>query len=215
MNRYLVGAFMICIAWHPATVNRSYSCTMQDISKLHNQLRKYEAAVLFFYDGSCRKTAKRVRRFQQALAQVAQSGIYPDKALVFISLDVTKSLTQLFMQDHDIFVVNKVPTLILFKNGVIIQDQHGVVMFNEEPSRSSIRRFIDNYLALDIAQHVRQERALKRYKSVMRDRMHVYYTPYFSKIANPWNDWWGWPYYGMAQGNYGGNVGVNFFASNY
>ena len=67
-----------------------------------------------------------------------------------------------------------------------------------------------------------QERIYKRHERIMQDRIHLYYTPYFSKVANPWNDYWGWPYYGMAQGNYGGNTGVvfrnggmSFFTSNY
>lgn len=67
-----------------------------------------------------------------------------------------------------------------------------------------------------------QERLCRRYERIMKDRMHLYYSPYFSKVANPWNDYWGWPYYGMAQGNYGGNAGVafgnggmSFFGSNY
>lgn len=62
----------------------------------------------------------------------------------------------------------------------------------------------------------------ERYENLLRKRIHLYYTPYFSKVANPWNDYWGWPYYGMAQGNYGGNMGVvvgpsgfSFFGSNY
>src|SRR5580658_9013221 len=105
------------LLWHSVVINRSYTYPTRDESRLHNEIRKCEAAVVLFYDGSCRKTLKKTKKFQYTLTQLAQSGIYPRKALVFMSLDTTKPLTQLFMQDYNIIVPN-VPSLVLFKNGV-------------------------------------------------------------------------------------------------
>ena len=111
--------------------------------------------------------------------------------------------------------MDTLPSVVLFSDGMPIEDQHGIVAYTGSPSRDRLKQFIDSYLTIDIAQYVQEERAFKQYQDVIRDRAHVYYTPYFSKVANPWNGWWGWPYYGMAQGHYGGNVGVNFFGANY
>lgn len=98
-------------------------------------------------------------------------------------------------------------------------------MLSKEPSKvrsNNKREAIRGKRCRRTKEETAQERMYKRHERIMQDRIHLYYTPYFSKTANPWNDYWGWPYYGMAQGNYGGNVGVAFgnngisvFGSNY
>lgn len=178
---------------------------------LYGLLRRYKAVVILLFDSSC--ATDKTKKLKKILSQIVQSGLYPKKAVLFLPLDTTKSTTKLFMQDHDINVA--VPAVILIADGRVIRDQNGIVLFKGQSTRSDIKKFIDAYLHVDIAHYIQEERVFKRYKNIIRDRAHVYYTPYFSKVANPWNDWWGWPYYGMAQGNYGGNIGVNFFASNY
>lgn len=182
--------------------------------QLYSQLRKHKAAVILLYDGSSKQHSDTMRRLKQAFDQLAKSSFYPRRAVLFVSLDITLPVTKLFMRDNGIKDV-RVPLIILFSDGVLLKDQHGMVTFNGDPTREQLKEFIDSYIMIDIAHYVQEERAFKQYQDIIRDRAHVYYTPYFSKVANPWNDYWGWPYYGMAQGNYGGNIGVNFFASNY
>lgn len=183
-----------------------------DQNDFYQTLRRYKAAVILLYDSSC--MTDQTKKMKKIVAQIVSSGFYPKKALIFISLDIAKSDAKTFMQDYEL-KIDKFPALILFVDGQPIQDQHGIVQFKKSIARGAIKSFIDTYLHLDLAQCAQEERVFKRYKNIIRDRAHVYYMPYFSKVANPWNDWWGWPYYGMAQGNYGGNIGVNFFASNY
>lgn len=185
------------------------SCNQQDIYHL---LRRYKTAVVLLYDSSC--MTEQAKRMKKTVSQLANSAFYPKKSLLFLSLDVSKSHVKIFMQDYNL-TIDKFPALILFANSQLLQDQKGAVQFNGLATRTDIKKFIDSYLHLDLEQYAQEERVFKRYKNVIRDRAHVYYTPYFSKVANPWNDWWGWPYYGMSQGNYGGNMGINFFASNY
>lgn len=185
------------------------SCNQQDIYHL---LRRYKTAVVLLYDSSC--MTEQTKQMKKIVSQLANSAFYPKKSLLFLSLDVSKSHVKIFMQDYDL-KIDKFPALILYANSQVIQDQKGVVQFNGPVTRATIKKFIDTYLCIDLEQYAQEERMFKRYKNIVRDRTHVYYTPYFSKVANPWNDWWGWPYYGMAQGNYGGNMGINFFASNY
>lgn len=179
---------------------------------LYQLLRRYKAAVVLLYDSSC--MTEEAKQMKKIVSQIERSCFYPKKALLFLSLDVTKPNTKTFIQDYELNI-DALPALILFGDGQPMQDQHGVVRFKGVVTRGTLKKFIDTYLNLDLAQSAQEERMFKRYKNIIRDRAHVYYTPYFSKVANPWNDWWGWPYYGMAQGNYGGNFGVNFFASNY
>lgn len=192
-----------------------YQCSEQ---RLYEQIRSHKAAVIFLYDpSSCRSidhSNNSGKKFKTVFTQLASSGYYPRKAILFMQLDVTTTAGKTIIQDNNI-AVDKLPAIMLFKDGVVVEDQHGTVMLTGSPSREQLKRFIDSYITIDIAQYVQEERAFKRYQDIIRDRAHVYYTPYFSKVANPWNDYWGWPYYGMAQGNYGGNIGVNFFASNY
>ena len=114
------------------------------------------------------------------------------------------------------------PSIVLFSNGVLVEDQHGSLVITGAIQRQALKRLIDDYTSLDIAECIQAERSCARYEKIMRNRMHVYYSPYFSSVANPWNGYWGWPYYGMAQGNYGGNAGVvlgnggvSLFGSNY
>lgn len=192
-----------------------YPCGEQ---KLYDQIRKHKAVVLFLYNPSSCKCIDHsnnpLKRFKAVFAQLSTSGYYPRKAVLFMQLDVTKPAGKTIVQDNTISI-DKLPAVVLFKDGVVVEDQHGTVTLTGDPSREQLKRFIDSYITIDIAQYVQEERAFKRYQNIIRDRAHVYYSPYFSKVANPWNDYWGWPYYGMAQGNYGGNIGVNFFASNY
>lgn len=186
--------------------------------KLYDQIRKYKAVVIFLYNSSsCNSIDHRdnvAKKFKKVFSQLSSSGYYPRKAVLFMQLDVTKSAGKVIAHDNGI-AIDKLPAVVLFKDGVVVEDQHGVVMLKGNPSREQLKRFIDSYITIDIAQYVQEERVFKKYQDIIRDRAHVYYSPYFSKVANPWNDYWGWPYYGMAQGNYGGNIGVNFFASNY
>lgn len=185
------------------------SYNQQDIYHL---LRRYKTAAVLLYDSSC--MTEQAKQMKKIVSQLANSVFYPKKSLLFLSLDVSKSHVKIFMQDYNL-TIDKFPALILFANSQLLQDQKGAVQFNGPIARADIKKFIDRYLCIDLEQYAQEERVFKRYKNIVRDRAHVYYTPYFSKVANPWNDWWGWPYYGMAQGNYGGNMGINFFASNY
>ncbi len=192
----------------------SYPCSER---KIYNEIRQHKAAVVLFYDEpNCarRDTNQTLKELKGSFARLAKSGFYPRKAVRFVHANIAKSAGRTIAEDNHI-ALDKLPAVVLFSDGMPIEDQHGVVAYTGGSSRNQLKQFIDNYLSLDIAQYVQEERAFKQYQEIIRDRAHVYYTPYFSRIANPWNDWWGWPYYGQAQGNYGGNVGVNFFGSNY
>ncbi len=180
-------------------------------------MRQHKAAVVLFYDEpSCtrRDTDHIAKELKSTFARLAKSGFYPRKAVRFLQANVAQSAGRTIAQDNNISM-DRLPAVVLFSDGLPIEDQHGIVAYTGSPTRDQLKQFIDNYLTIDIAQYVQEERAFKQYQDIIRDRAHVYYSPYFSKVANPWNGWWGWPYYGMAQGHYGGNVGVNFFGANY
>jgi len=186
--------------------------------RLYNQLRKQAAAVVLFYHQERRAPrdpkTKELKQVRHLFGELASSGYYPCKAIRFMQLNTADPAVCMVAQDMHIDV-HDAPKVVLFSNGVPIKDQHGLVALSDLSSRQTLKAFVDDYLTIDIAQHVQEERAFKRYQGVLRDRMHVYYTPYFSKVANPWNGYWGWPYYGMSQGHYGGNAGISFFGANY
>lgn len=221
MKRYalVVIALIGSLALRPQLSSKPHAYRYQGSEqRVYEQIRNHKAAVIFLYDPlSCKcidHSSNLAKKFKTVFTQLSTSGYYPRKAVLFMQLDVTKSAGKIILKDNNI-ATDKLPAVVLFKDGVTVEDQHGTVMLGNSPSREQLKRFIDSYITIDIAQYVQEERAFKRYQDIIRDRAHVYYTPYFSKVANPWNDYWGWPYYGMAQGNYGGNIGVNFFASNY
>lgn len=157
----------------------------------------------------------------QTFAALSKSGYYPKGAVAFVRINSATPFGQQFLQDNGIADITT-PCIVLFTDGVLVEDQNGPVQFAGSMRRQELKKKIDAYINLDIASYVEQERLCNRYERIMRDRVHLYYTPYFSHVANPWNGYWGWPYYGMAQGNYGGNAGVvmgnggmSFFGSNY
>jgi hypothetical protein len=221
MKRYaIVGVALIgSLLLRPQLSSKPHAYRYQSSEqRLYEKIRDHKAAVVFLYDPSSCKSIDHSnnpsKRFKAVFTQLSTSGYYPRKAVLFMQLDVTKSAGKTIIQDNNI-LTHKLPAVVLFKDGVVVEDQHGIVTLSGSSSREQLKRFIDSYITIDIAQYVQEERVFKRYQDIIRDRAHVYYSPYFSKVANPWNDYWGWPYYGMAQGNYGGNIGLNFFASNY
>lgn len=213
------GLCIICCFLFRPQLNskqRAYTYPFKE-KELYNQVRTCKVAVLLFYTVdkyNHREADRSQKELRATFARLSKSGFYPRKAVRFMQVNSADPVVRTFAQDNDI-PLDKLPFIVLFRDGVPLEDQHGILKLTGYPSRQDIKRFVDQYVTLDIAAYVQEERALKQYQDVIRDRAHIYYTPYFSRVANPWNDWWGWPYYGMAQGNYGGNVGVNFFASNY
>jgi hypothetical protein len=207
----------------PELLSNNRSAAVQ--RSLYAMLQRHKAAAILLYAGVTKGQMQPKQRgrtpLQQAYAALAGSGYYPKKALLWASIDVNSPAGKTFIQDYGV-VVDHLPALILLRDGVVVRDQQGIVIANKETSRAQLKTLIDDYLQLDIAQYVQEERLCKQYERVVRDRVHMYYMSYFDRVANPWNDYWGWPYYGQAQGNYGGNAGVNFtpnginfFGSNY
>jgi hypothetical protein len=202
---------------------------------IHETIRRSKIAVVYVYNqepigtrkypglrySSVRRNAGQVLALQQSFISLSKSGYYPRGAVVFLQVNAATEAGKTFLHDHNLMNIT-LPGVLLFSDGVPVYDQNGPVVLTGSLSRQELKKKIDSYIDIDIAQYVEQERVCKRYEGIMRDRMHVYYSPYFSSVANPWNDYWGWPYYGMAQGNYGGNAGfvvgnggMSFFGSNY
>lgn len=203
-------------------------------SSLYDVIRRSKIAIILLYHHEAgtenrplnKRTCRRYCSFpssqiEQSFEQLSKSGYYPKSAVSFVEINTAHASSAAFMQDNGLSQI-RVPSVVLFSDGVPVEDQNGPIVFSGSLTRQTLKKKIDSYVHLDIAQAVAQERLCKRYEGIMRDRMHVYYSPYFSSVANPWNDYWGWPYYGMAQGNYGGNAGavigsggLSFFGSNY
>jgi hypothetical protein len=204
---------------------QSSTCSSAEQRMLNAVIKRHKAAAILLYAGQ--KTQRRHNQKQgssplhRSFTAIARSGYYPKKALLWASIDTNSPAGRTFIQDYGV-VVDHLPAIILLRDAVAVRDQQGLVMADSSASREQLKTLIDDYLQLDIAKYVEEERLCKKYERVVRDRVHMYYMSYFDRVANPWNDYWGWPYYGMAQGNYGGNAGVNFtpnginfFGSNY
>lgn len=197
---------------------------------VYDTIRRHKIAVVYVYHQELNRNAKyadsrcssvRGDLLQQAFVSLSKSGYYPKSAVAFLRINRASEMGNALVQDNGLGDIS-MPSIVLFCDGVVVQDQNGPVVFTGSLSRRELKKKIDAYTDLDLASYVEQERVCKRYERIMQDRMHVYYSPYFSSVANPWNGYWGWPYYGMAQGNYGGNAGVvmgnggmSFFGSNY
>lgn len=192
--------------------------------KLYNAIRRHKAAVVLL-DAPEKKGRRRVcnngSKVRNAFMRLSRSGYYPRRAVGFMQVDLKTPAGKTFVVDNNI-KTDALPAIVLFSDGVPLEDQHGIITLAGNTNRETLKKAIDDYLHVDIAQYVQQERTIKKYEDVLRDRAHVYYSPYFSKVANPWNGYWGWPYYGMAQGHYGGNAGIvstgngiGFFGANY
>lgn len=199
-------------------------------SSLYEVIRRHKIAIVHVYHQEPNRNVKyadarcssvRGDVLQQSFMGLSKSGYYPKSAVAFLRINGASETGRTFLQDNglsDIFM----PSVVLFCDGVVVEDQNGPVVLAGSLNRCALKKKIDSYIDFDIAEYVEQERVCKRYERIMQNRMHVYYSPYFSSVANPWNGYWGWPYYGMAQGNYGGNAGVvmgnggmSFFGSNY
>lgn len=222
---FLFLLLMLCYGLRSPVISkpRSYNGRISE-RKLYNNIRRRKAAVVLLdapTPKGRRRSCKTSSSMHNAFARLAKSGYYPRKAVTFTQVNTTTPAGKQFVADNHI-KTDKLPAIVLFCDGVPVEDQHGIISLVGNTSRAALKKTIDTYLNVDIAQFVEQERTFKKYEDVLRDRAHIYYSPYFSKVANPWNGYWGWPYYGMSQGHYGGNAGIvstgngiGFFGANY
>lgn len=223
-----IGLIIFCSLLYvvrPQLQSNTRSSAGHEQRMLNAVIKRHKAAVILLYAGKKGQRVQTKQRactaLQRSFAALARSGYYPKKAVLWASIDTNSAAGRTFIQDYGI-VVDHLPAVILLRDAVAVRDQQGLVIADSSATREQLKTLIDDYLQLDIAQYVQEERLCKNYERVVRDRVHMYYMSYFDRVANPWNDYWGWPYYGMAQGNYGGNAGVNFtpnginfFGSNY
>ena len=234
-KRIWIVLALLCYGARCTLLTKPSVCrTLRSERSIYDVIRRHKVAVAYLYfqetgyPGKYMGRTKHMQRdfaqrpmLQQSFTSLSKSGYYPKNAVAFVQINGASENGKKFLQDNDLSGIS-MPSVVLFTDGTVVQDQNGPVVLAGALNRRELKKKIDSYIDLDIAQYVEQERVCKRYEGIMRDRMHVYYSPYFSSVANPWNDYWGWPYYGMAQGNYGGNVGVvmgnggmSFFGSNY
>ena len=225
-KRAAVGLFLACwglrfTVFTAPVRNRR----VRNEQSLHATVRKQRVAVVYITTSMRSRTALCTLASHNTLfksfSSLAASGYYPKSAVSFVQIDACRAPDKSFLQDYGLTDVS-MPSIVLFSNGVLVEDQHGPLVITGAVQRRELKHLIDDYTSLDTAECVQAERSCARYEKIMRNRMHLYYSPYFSSVANPWNGYLGWPYYGMAQGNYGGNAGVvlgnggvSLFGSNY
>ncbi|MEX0849800.1 MAG: hypothetical protein WD055_06220 [Candidatus Dependentiae bacterium] len=217
---------LVCYVMRTPVIGKSvnYRSSLAE-RKLYDGIRRHKAAVILLDNQTVchgrRGVRKKESSLQLAFNRLSKSGYYPRKAVAFMHINTQTPIGKLFVKDNNI-TIDTFPSIVLFSDGIPLEDQHGLITVSGNTDRNQLKKTIDAYLNVDIAKYVQEERNFKQYQDIIRDRAHVYYSPYFSKVANPWNGYWGWPYYGMSQGHYGGNAGVvsnggglSFFGANY
>ncbi len=220
MKRYrlLFCIIPLLIASRADLQSAGYQGSAEGQRKFYSELRRHKAAVVLFYrQEACGKRRFKndpLRCLQRNLNMLARSGFYPKRAVRFMEANLKNPAIQTVARDNQI-ATDHLPALVLFSDGMPLKDQHGVVTLTGAQDRDEIKQFIDSYLNIDIAEYIKKDRSIAYHEKIANERSYIYYRSHFNPISNPWNGYWGWPYYGMAMGHYGGGVGINFIGSNY
>ncbi|MFZ5954543.1 MAG: hypothetical protein ACOYT8_05595 [Candidatus Dependentiae bacterium] len=173
---------------------------LESQNRFNKELSRGDLAVTFFYyDDRCSKKDRCVR---QALSQlknivrdVSQVSEYKEAGIGFIVIN--SATDNSWYYDYNL---SKEPTIILFKNGVPLDQR-----LTGEFSYSELRSFIDENFGSDIDQAIKDNREERRLRA---QEAAAYWTPYWGYYG--WPYYWNTPYWGGCGGGVYFGVGCGY-----
>lgn len=180
MKKFMILTLVVCSGmisakeWRPST-DRAFD----------NAVARTELAIVLFYQ-EMKENKDQARRLREDFSSASRGQPY----VTFVLVNTAKERLTDVAQD---FNVTKMPTLMLFKDGVPYKKGGAVATMTGFVHRGEMMRFIrDNFK--DFIEVIRKERREEaRERAERRANFGFYYGyPY------PWG--WGYPYYGPGWG---------------
>lgn len=137
---------------------------------------------------------KKMRKLMQAAAVTGSYKTWLKKEVGFLMLDASDKFAQDLIQKYDL---QEFPVFVLFEQGQIVENQHGLEAVHGNISKLDMLDFIDIHFGKMLDQIVEDKKEIDRLEREERIARYHYYDRYYG-----WNPYAGWGPYSYRWGVY-------------